>query len=165
LRHPPAEAFANETMLRYLPDAFRTIYAHMFPWECGLRFDLGKSAGWPEGRLDAPKQTPQELGRTIDAAVRKFAVAKYQSVRDCAALFELAIADETPFRWQSWGDSRRVAMTIYLGRKLGHPSASLKSALASHVGTFKSPPDKSAPSAAEFVDRALTEADAALTRR
>jgi hypothetical protein len=162
LRHPPAEAFANETMLRRLPNAFRTIYARMFPWECGLRFDLGKSAGWPEGRVDSPKQTPQELGQTLDAAVRQFALAKYQSVRDCAALFELAIGDEAPFRWQSWGDSRRVAMTIYLGRKLGRPPALLKSVLVPHVGTFKSPPDKSAPSAEEFVDCALAEADAAL---
>jgi hypothetical protein len=165
LRHPPAEAFANETMLRYLPNAFRASFARMFPWECGLRFDLGKSAGWPEGRIDCPKQTPQELDQTLDAAVRQFALAKYQSVRDCAALFDLTFGDETPFRWWQWGDSRRVATTIYLGRKLGHPAVSLKSALVSHVGTFKSPPDTSAPSAEEFVDRTLAEADMALARQ
>ena len=165
LRHPPAEAFANETMLRYLPSAFRAVYARMFPWECGLRFNLGKSAGWPEGRVDTPKQTHQELGQTLDAAIREFDLAKYQHVLDCASLFDLALGDEPPFRWWQWGDSRRVAMTIYLGRKLGHTPASLKSALLCHVEKFKSPPDTSAPSAEEFVDCALAEVDAALAQQ
>jgi hypothetical protein len=53
-------------------------------------------------------------------------------------------------------------MTAYLGRKLGRDAGTLKSALTPHVGRFKSPPCASAPSAEEFVDRTLTEADAAL---
>jgi hypothetical protein len=56
-------------------------------------------------------------------------------------------------------------MIAYLGRKLGRDSASLKSALVRHVGKFKSPPNTSAPSAEEFVDRTLAEADAALARQ
>jgi hypothetical protein len=56
-------------------------------------------------------------------------------------------------------------MTIYLGRKLGRDPASLKSALLSRVGKFKSPPNTSAPSAEEFVDRTLSEADPALAQQ
>lgn len=164
LRHPPAEAFASEAVLRYLPSAFRELYARMSPWDCGLRFDVGGVARWPDGRIDALEQTPQELGQTLDAAVRQFALAKYQGVYDCASLFDLAFGDEAPFRWRPWGDSRRVAMTIYLGRKLGRDSASLKSTLVSRVEAFNSAPNASAPSAEEFVDRTLTEADAALAQ-
>ena len=163
LRHPPAEAFANQTMLRYLPDGYREIYARQPVWECALHFRLGDPAGWPRSRLDSATITPSDFTQTVDAAVRNGVVAQLQSVRDCAALFELAIADKAPFPWFSWGHSSCVAMAVYLGRKLGQDPASLKSALVSHVGKFKSPPNTSAPSAEEFVDRTLAEADAALS--
>jgi hypothetical protein len=76
----------------------------------------------------------------------------------------LAIGDKAPFPWFSWGNSGRVAMAAFLGRKLGQDSASLTSALVPHVGKFKSPPNTSVPSAEEFVDRTLKEADAALAK-
>jgi hypothetical protein len=76
----------------------------------------------------------------------------------------LAIGDKAPFPWFSWGDSGRVGMTVYLGRKLGRDPGALKSALLPHVGKFKSPPCASAPSAEEFVDRTLVEADVALAQ-
>ena len=165
LRHPPAEAFADETMLRYLPESFREVYARSSPWDRGLRFNLGKLAGWPDGRIETLKRTPQEVDQTIEAAILQFVLAKYENVRDCASLFDLALGDEAPFCWWQWGDTRRVAMTIYLGRKLGRDPASLKSALHSRVGKFKSPPNTSAPSAEEFVDRTLSEADPALAQQ
>jgi hypothetical protein len=165
LRHPPADAFANETMLRYLPDAYRDIYARLADWECALHFDLGGAAGWPSARLDSAKAAPAEFAKTIEATIQQVVFAKFEDVRDCAAVFELGAADEAPLRWWSWGDTRRVAMIAYLGRKLGRDSASLKSALVRHVGKFKSPPNTSAPSAEEFVDRTLAEADAALARQ
>jgi hypothetical protein len=164
LRHPPAEGFANETMLRYLPDGYRDIYARQPAWQCALHFDLGAAASWPRSRLDSSTIPLSDFPQTVDAAVRNCVVAQFESVCDCAALFELAIGDKAPFAWFSWGNSGRVAMAIYLGRKLGQDSASLKSALVPHVGKFKSPPSTSAPSAEEFVDRTLTEADAALAK-
>ena len=164
LRHPPAEAFADETMLRYLPESFREVYARSSPWNCGVRFNLGRLAGWSDGRIETPQRTPQEVDQTLEAAIRQFVLAKYENVRDCAALFDLAFGDEAPFCWWQWGDTRRVAMTIYLGRKLNRDPTSLKSALLSHVGKFKSPPNTSAPSAEEFVDRTLAEADVALAQ-
>jgi hypothetical protein len=163
LRHSPAETFANQTMLRYLPDGYRDIYARQPAWECALHSDLGTAAGWPRSRLSSAAMTLSDFTPAVDAAVRNCVVAKFQGVRDCAALFELAIGDKAPFPWFSWGDCGRVAMAIYLGRKLGQDPASLKSALVSHVGKFKSPPNTSAPSAEEFVDRTLAEADAALS--
>jgi hypothetical protein len=164
LRHPPAEAFANEKILRYLPDGYRDIYARQPAWECALHFDLGAPAIWPRSRLDSAAITPSDFTQTIDAVVRQIVLDKFQSVHDCAALFELAIGEKAPFPWSAWGDSRRVAMAAYLGRKLGRDPASLKSALVPHVGSFKSPPNTSAPSAEEFVDRTLKEADAALAK-
>jgi hypothetical protein len=149
-------------MLSYLPDGYREIYARKPAWECALHFRLDGSADWPQPRLDSVKITPSDFSQIVDAAVRNCVVAKFQSVRDCAALFELAIGDKAPFPWFSWGDCSRVAMAIYLGRELGQDPASLKSALVAHVGKFKSPPNTSAPSAEEFVDRTLAEADAAL---
>ena len=165
LRHPPAEAFADETMLRYLPENFREVYARSSLWDRGLRFSLGKLAGWPDGRIETQKRTPQEVDQILEAAIRQFVLAKYEHVRDCASLFDLAFGNEVPFCWRQWGDTRRVAITIYLGRKLDRDPASLKSVLLSHVGKFKSPPNTSAPSAEEFVDRTLSEADAALARQ
>jgi hypothetical protein len=162
LRHPPAEAFAHEMMLRYLPAGYRDIYASQPAWECALHFDLGDPAGWPKASLDSSAIAQSDFPPTVDAAVRKCVVAQFQDVCDCGALFELAIGDKAPFPWRPWGASSRVAMTAYLGRKLGRDAGTLKSALTPHVGRFKSPPCASAPSAEEFVDRTLTEADAAL---
>jgi hypothetical protein len=164
LRHPPAEAFAHEMMLRYLPPGYRQIYAGKAAWECELHFDLGAAAGWPRSRLDSSTIALADFPPAVDVAVRKCVVAQLQDVCDCMALFELAIADKAPFPWFPWGDSGRVAMSIYLGRKLGRDPGSLKSALVSRVGKFKSPPCASTPSAEEFIDRALAEADAALAR-
>jgi hypothetical protein len=164
LGHPPAEAFANETMLRYLPESYREIYAREPAWQCTLSFDLGAPAGWPRSTLDSAAMTLSDFSQAVDAAVGKSVIAQFQNVRDCIALFDLAIGDKEPFPWSAWGNSGRVAMAIYLGRKLGRDPASLKSELVSHVGKFKSPPNTSAPSAEEFVDRTLAEADAALAR-
>jgi hypothetical protein len=164
LRHPPAEAFAHETMLRYLPAGYRQIYVSEPAWECELHFDLGAAAGWPRSRLDSSAIALSDFPPAVDAAVRKCVIAQFQDVCDCSALFALAIGDKAPFPWFPWGDSGRVAMTIYLGRKLGRDPASLKSALVSRVGKFKSPPCASEPSAEEFVDCALAEADAALAQ-
>jgi hypothetical protein len=70
--------------------------------------------------------------------------------------------EEEPFRWPKWGDSPRVAMVVYLGRKLGRDASELRSILIPHVAKFKSPPNTSEPSAEEFVDRMLKDADVAL---
>jgi hypothetical protein len=165
LGHPPAEAFANETMLRYLPESYREIYAREPAWECTLSFDLGAPAGWPRSTLDSAAMTLNDFSQAVDAAVGKCVIAKFQSLLGCAALFESTIGDKAPFPWFPGGNRGRVATAIYLGRKLGRDPASLKSALVSHVGKFKSPPNTSAPSAEEFVDRTLAEADAALARQ
>jgi hypothetical protein len=164
LGHPPAEAFAHETLLRYLPDSYQEIYARKPAWECALNFDLGAPAGWPRSSLDSAAMTPSDFSRAVDAAVGKCVIAKFQSLLDCAALFELTIGDKAPFPWFPGGNRGRVAAAIYLGRKLGRDAASLKSTLVARVGTFKSPPNTSAPSAEEFVDRTLAEADAALAQ-
>lgn len=164
LRHPAAEAFAHEMMLRYLPAGHRQIYANEPAWECELHFDLGAAADWPRSRLDSSTISLADFPPAVDAAVHNCVVARFQGVCNCGALFELAIGDKAPFPWFPWGDSDRVAMSVYLGRKLGRDPASLKSALVPHVGKFKSPPCDSSPSAEEFVDHALAEADAALAR-
>ena len=165
LGHPPAEAFVNETMLRYLPESYREILAREPAWKCTLSFDLGAPAGWPRSTLDSAAMTLSDFSRSVDAAVGKCVIAQFQNLLDCTALFESTIGDKAPFPWFPGGNCGRVAAAIYLGRKLGRDAASLKSRLVDRVGTFKSPPNTSTPSAEEFVDRTLTEADAALARQ
>jgi hypothetical protein len=165
LGHPPAEAFARETMLRYLPESYREIYARKPAWECTLSFGLGAAAGWPRSTLDSAAMTLSDFSRAVDAAVGECVIAKLHSLLDCATLFESTIGDRAPFPWFPGGNRGRVAASIYLGRKLGRDHASLKSALVSRVGKFTLPPNTSTPSAEEFVDRTLAQADAALARQ
>jgi hypothetical protein len=165
LGHPPAEAFTHETMLRYLPESYREIYARKPAWECALSFDLGAPAGWPRSTLDSAAMTLNDCSQAVDAAVGKCVIAQFQNLLDCAALFESTIGDKAPFPWFPGGNRSRVAAAIYLGRKLGRDAASLKSTLVARVGTFKSPPNTSTPSAEEFVDRTLAEADMTLAQQ
>jgi hypothetical protein len=163
LRHPPADAFANEAQLRLLPAAYREVYAQQPLWQCKMHFDLGQQAAWESrSRLDSVEYSATALAQRIEETIRTFVIAKLEAIKDLESLFEICVRDEEPFRWFAWGDSGRVAVAAYLGRKLGRDPAWLKSTLAPRTGRFKSPPNTSAPTVEEFVDRVIHDADAAL---
>ena len=154
---------AKEERLAFLPAAYREIYGRLPPWFCYMDLDLGRASGWGERwRLDMTEFSLLDLAQRIASAVRAQPVADITKVRDIEALFELGVQDKEPFRWLKGGDTARVAMVAYLGRKLGRDADELRSTLIPHVAKFKSPPDTSEPSAEAFVDRVLADADAAL---
>ncbi|MFZ1965274.1 MAG: hypothetical protein WAU78_17725 [Roseiarcus sp.] len=163
LRHPPADAFANEAQLRLLPAAYREVYAQQPPWQCKMHFDLGQQAAWEaRSRLDSVEYSATALAQRIEESIRTIVITKLEAIKSIKSLFEICVRDEEPFRWFPWGDSSRVAAAAYLGRKLGRDPAWLKSTLVPRTGRFKSPPNTSAPTAEEYVDRVIHDADAAL---
>jgi len=163
LGHTPADLFADQARLNFLPAAYRDIYARQPIWQKHMSFELGRIASWGlRFSLDITEFSASSLARQIEDSIRTFAVEKLSSVKDVGSMFELGVRDEEPFRWPKWGDTPRVAMVAYLGRKLGRDADELRSTLIPYVAKFKSPPDTSEPSAEEFVDRVLRDADVAL---
>ena len=163
LQHPPADAFAGEQELKYLPDAYREIFARLPPWYCQLRLGVPLDRTSAHGySIDMTSITDAGLARRIEDELRATAFAAFAATFDIPTLFEASLRGEAPFPWNRGGDNGRIAVAAYLGRKLGRDAASLKSALVGHVNRFKAPPNTSAPSASEYLDQVLADADVAL---
>jgi hypothetical protein len=166
LRHTPADLFANEEDMRFLPSSHRSIFDNQPSWRCRMNFPLGDSADWgPRDALFIPDCEESVLAQRIEGAFADLIADRLAAISDIQGLFDLTTSGAGPFPWSQFGNNGRVSIVGYLGLKLGRAPAELRSMLVPHVSKFKRPPNTSEPTAEEFVDMVLKDADAALGRR
>jgi len=159
IRNPPAELFALECVKLYGGPAFQSI--RFDPRDgCSMRFSLGGLARWDIlWSLKISGMSEATLADKVTCAVRDLLLPVVRSILAPADLFSLLTKDVEPCRWLSVSGALRVAMIVYLGRRMGMETRELEAMMQPHLRDITNGVERGvAPSF--FLSEVLQSADA-----